>query len=205
MNYYLYDGQFYRSDELCHWGIKGMKWGVRRYQNEDGTLTAAGKKRVAKREARGEYAMTKREVKKSMKNGSTANQDKVYAEYEKEFRDHKRWNELGRESTKVAKELMESEERDYESNPYGELSKRTKDLYKRHAELDKQMTKIEIDIGKKYIEKFNDARLKDINYGGSVEKGQEMLEAYNKAYRMRKDGYIPGAYVEDEYIRPHNM
>ena len=45
MNYYLYDGQFYRSDELCHWGIKGMRWGVRRYQNKDGTLTPAGKKR----------------------------------------------------------------------------------------------------------------------------------------------------------------
>lgn len=31
--------------ELYHWGVKGMKWGVRRYQNKDGTLTAAGKKR----------------------------------------------------------------------------------------------------------------------------------------------------------------
>ena len=34
-----------RSEELYHWGIKGQKWGVRRYQNPDGTLTAAGKKR----------------------------------------------------------------------------------------------------------------------------------------------------------------
>ena len=30
---------------ICHSGIKGMKWGVRRYQNEDGTLTAEGKER----------------------------------------------------------------------------------------------------------------------------------------------------------------
>lgn len=34
------------ANELYHWGVKGMKWGVRRYQNKDGTLTAAGKKRM---------------------------------------------------------------------------------------------------------------------------------------------------------------
>lgn len=33
------------NNELYHHGIKGMHWGVRRYQNEDGTLTEAGKKR----------------------------------------------------------------------------------------------------------------------------------------------------------------
>ena len=36
------------NTELYHHGIKGQKWGVRRYQNEDGTLTAAGQKRRAK-------------------------------------------------------------------------------------------------------------------------------------------------------------
>lgn len=34
--------------DLKHHGVKGMKWGVRRYQNKDGSLTAAGKKRVQK-------------------------------------------------------------------------------------------------------------------------------------------------------------
>lgn len=40
------------NNELRHHGVVGMKWGVRRYQNRDGTLTAAGKKRYDKEMAR---------------------------------------------------------------------------------------------------------------------------------------------------------
>ena len=35
-------------NELYHHGVKGMKWGVRRYQNSDGSLTSKGKKKVSK-------------------------------------------------------------------------------------------------------------------------------------------------------------
>lgn len=38
------------NNTLAHYGIQGMRWGIRRFQNKDGSLTAAGKKRVKARE-----------------------------------------------------------------------------------------------------------------------------------------------------------
>lgn len=39
------------DNSLIHYGTKGMKWGVRRYQNKDGSLTPAGKKRYSEDES----------------------------------------------------------------------------------------------------------------------------------------------------------
>lgn len=52
-------GYFYRDDELAHHGIKGQKWGVRRFENADGTLTAAGRARYGDKADKVEKAMTK--------------------------------------------------------------------------------------------------------------------------------------------------
>lgn len=43
--------KIYKTDELYHHGIKGQKWGIRRFQNKDGSLTKAGLKRRAKLES----------------------------------------------------------------------------------------------------------------------------------------------------------
>lgn len=68
----------YYNPYLAHYGVKGMKWGVRRYQNEDGTLTALGKKKARLDEARSRYAKT------------NSKSSKISLEYAKnEFRDQK--------------------------------------------------------------------------------------------------------------------
>lgn len=54
---YSVGGTFYgKSQELEHFGIKGMRWGQRRYQEEDGTLTAAGRRRYDVGQALGNAA-----------------------------------------------------------------------------------------------------------------------------------------------------
>lgn len=45
MKYYGVVWSYGNNDQLEHFGIKGQRWGVRRWQNEDGTLTEEGKKR----------------------------------------------------------------------------------------------------------------------------------------------------------------
>lgn len=52
------------NTELTHWGVKGQKWGVRRYQNKDGSLTPAGKKRIKDQSSTSDSARKKEIAKK---------------------------------------------------------------------------------------------------------------------------------------------
>lgn len=66
-----------KVNELSHHGIPGMRWGIRRYQNKDGTLTPAGRKRADKMKEEYTKLTGKRLVRKpTPKNANVTDQNK---------------------------------------------------------------------------------------------------------------------------------
>lgn len=61
---------FLSEEEFYHWGIKGMKCGIRRYQNPDGSLTPVGRKRLEK----ADYKWAKKKTDKNTAQAKKASQ-----------------------------------------------------------------------------------------------------------------------------------
>lgn len=92
------------SNSLAHYGIKGMKWGVRRYQNKDGSYTSAGKNR--RKTYSSDYEDTRELRKKSYKELSNEDLRKLNKRMNLES-EYRRLNPQGIDKGKaIAKDII---------------------------------------------------------------------------------------------------
>ena len=172
-----------RTDaELYHWGIKGMKWGQRRYQNKDGSLTPAGEKRYNKELER----VKKEKAKLDEKARIEKNKAKTQAKWDK-LEEMKRKNQEQRDAlsgkTKKgdADKNPKSDEDSLEARREKLLkSTNAKELYKNKdiltdAEINERINRIDLE------QKLSNRIVKEPSaFDKTIEKTDRMITAYKK-------------------------
>lgn len=158
------------ENELMHWGIKGMKWGVRRYQNKDGSLTPAGKKRYDK-----EMAKLKEEEK------IAKNKLKTQAKLNKLDEKRKEVEALKR-GKPIAKKTQQSSKPSVKDMSDEELRRTVNRLLmeQQYAKLNPQ----QVSAGQKFVKKV----MNDVVAPAATEVGKNVLkDAMTKAVKNASD------------------
>ena len=166
MNDYL------KMKELYHSGIKGMKWGIRRYQNPDGSLTDEGKKRYQKIEDDIKKAALIEEQGTAIANYGNLREGRAHNE-DSHISRKVRLNAIANRK-KIDKMIKELDDSGYFKQIYGK--KMTFDNYK---------SSIEEQAVRNYIKKYGQIKISDLDPDGSEDYESaiydfttEMLDTY---------------------------
>ena len=179
------------TNELYHFGVKGMHWGVRRYQNRDGSLTPEGERRILSSKKN-----LRRAFKKSAKahehdqgrsgdiytgtSSTGKNYDRVHKSYIKAIRPMEDW--LLKQYDKIDAKYGN----DYDKWEKAELKLLNNPTYRSSMEK----------VSHQYVHALNRAKLQDIGIS-DLERGEKYMYEYGLAYRV-ENGRI--RYGKNEYL-----
>lgn len=167
------------NNELQHHGIRGMKWGVRRYQNKDGTLTPRGKKR---------YAAEMEKLKKEEQ--VLKNRQKTQAKIDRLLKKEQELEDLKKklsgktdsdESTDTTAKTSKTESKTSNRNKYDLDSLSDKELSdivnrlqneKKYKAYVKEMEAAQVSRGKKFVDKV----MNDMIIPAASEVGKQMAK-----------------------------
>lgn len=187
----------YYHNELYHHGIKGQKWGIRRYQNEDGSLTAEGKERYGQKIQELERKAIKSAYKERRKNGGSfvfksyristgKNFDAANAGFDKKVSSDSKYRDLSKKAFDAEKKRLlyekkyinddDAYDRMYKSKEYQKLEAASR---KATAEKDRRVK----ELASQYVDTIKEAKLNDLNITENRDIAKKYISAkFNDFY-----------------------
>ena len=192
------------NKELYHYGVKGQKWGVRRYQNKDGSLTAAGKSR---RNSESKYKTDEESDRALMsrikddddiegwsslhkeicaKSGSWYSGEGVSPGFKKALADHeKRRNEIDEQYGVAAAEKVSGDASRKWYNRHSELTKEEIAKHPRYSELESELN----NLSNKYFDKYKAMSKEDmLKNRGEILKRIDEFKKEREPLDKERDG-----------------
>lgn len=159
-----------KQDELYHHGILGQKWGVRRFQNEDGSLTDAGKKRYGINSS-GHFS-TEKGARKYYKDNKNEMLNR-HTRYEEDYDSTKEGTKL-RTNYENAISDMEKRGDKYKKADWDKFNQAEEEYLKSQASY----------AAKKMIEHYGEEKANLYAFRGSINKGKSAYERMVNDWRV---------------------
>lgn len=203
------------NNELYHHGILGQKWGVRHFQNKDGSLTAAGLKRYGKEIQKLEQKKIDKNYKdkgqfvfKSARTSTGKHYDELVDEFTNSFSNDAKYKTLSKKAFDAEQKRLKAEKDAIDKSKDQDLayeklmrSKEYKKLYDDSVKASRAKSDYVENVGKSYYERVKDAKIKDLNITENVDLAKKFLKNNFKSdFNYYWDGnleYNPDSYWED--------